>query len=79
MHGILEAGCTGVDVTHAVMRELFFMLGVPLEQFMGCMVKNRLIAWPAFCDQLLHDVLVGVQDTRCSEELRRLQFQLVRL
>ena len=76
---VLETSRSRVDISHAIMRILLFMLSVPLEKFVCRMIKNCLIARPSFCDKLLHDVFVGVQDARRSEKLRRLQLQLVRL
>ena len=55
------------------------MGSVPLEQFVGSMVKDGLVTGPASRDQLLNNAFVGVKHARAPQKLCRLKLELVRL
>ena len=59
------------------MRVLLSVIRVEFQQFMGSVIEDRLVTWPSLRDQLFNNALVRIENSCCSQKLRRLQLQLV--
>ena len=66
----LKAICTRI-CSH-IISELITVFSMPLQQFIGSMLKDSFVAWPSSRDKRLYHTFITFEKTSATEELCRL-------